>query len=244
MSDASNQFILVIGTGTAGCRAAAAFSQLGQSEDVRVLLTDADAIELSRCPEELERRELPTVPPLPVGMAADAARQSFFDALEPYRGQISMVAVLTCLGGATGSFYAQAAAQYAKVNGINAIIFAALPHATDGEEHHANAERALGILRSEHFEVLTLDCARMAGLFPGDAAANRYGFTIRWLSSSLFGYLKPFLTVSDTMPAAPLSPDTAPRGIFAASYPTNFGGQDLDIPTYLRKSLKLPLEPN
>ncbi len=210
------------------------------------MLLDSDEAELSKTPE-LKQLLLPAPPPLPVGAAVESARKALADSLETQCGNLKLLVIMTCLGGTTGGFYTQAAFQFAKNRDLPAVAFAALPHVSDDEDCHYYAETILNALRAEHFEVQTLDCHRLGHLFPDQSSTKAaYSQAVRWLAESLLGYLQLLLPAVAAAPETENTPRTlhlesAPKGIFAGTHPTVLHDEDLDIPTYLRKDIKLPL---
>ena len=246
--------IALLGIGTAGARSAYYVYQRGGLPGMRLAAVDSDPDSLAMLPS-LECIQVPPPPALPVGAAATAQREAFGAQLEEFTGNSQLLVVLTFLGGATSGFYAQAALQYGRAHELPALALAAMPHANDREEVRHQAEDMLATLRAEHFEVVTLDCARFGRFFPDAAPEKAYAQAVRWQTECALGYLKLFTLPRASAEETPgpsdgssrrpaLNFDDIPRGVFSKSYPTIIDGENLDVPTYLRRGLKLPAPPN
>lgn len=241
--------IVILGIGTAGARAAYYLYQRGELQSAGIYAVDSDENQLATLPT-MQTILVPLPPSLPVGNAAEQARQAFRAALEEPLAQAKMLVVVTCLGGNTGDFYTQFALEAAQSKGIHSFTFAALPHAFDSEEYRNCASQALGILESQHFKIITLDCQTFGKYFPDPSQENAYAQAVRWLAETTIGYMKLFAQskVDIERRAALRSKskvmnfDEMPRGIFSATFPTIIDNQNLDVPTYLR--LNLDIEDN
>lgn len=243
--------ILILGIGTAGSRAAYYLYQRGELPCARIIAVDSDEGQLDTLPT-LHTILVPPPPSLPVGSAAEQAKQAFLAALDEPLVTAKMLVVVTCLGGNTGDYYTQFALEAAQSQDIPSFTFAALPHAFDSEEYRNCATQTLGILKAQHFFVITLDCAKFGQFFPDISKDNAYAQAVRWIAESTIGYMKLFAQpkVDAEKRAAQYSKskvmnfDEMPRGIFAGTYPTIIDNQNLDIPTYLRLNLDISATQN
>ncbi|MCQ2396276.1 MAG: hypothetical protein MJ106_01080 [Lentisphaeria bacterium] len=241
-----NGEILILGIGTAGSRAAYYLYQRGELSCARIHAVDSDEGQLETLPT-LHTILVPPPPSLPVGIAAEQAKQAFLAALEEPLADAKMLVVVTCLGGNTGDFYTQFALEAARSKEIPTFTFAALPHAFDSEEYRNCATQTLEILKAQHFFVITLDCAQFGQFFPDSSKENAYAQAVRWVAETTIGYMKLFAQPKiDTEKRAAMHSkskvmnfDEMPRGIFAGTYPTIIDNQNLDIPTYLRLNLAI-----
>ncbi len=240
-----HNIILMLGVGTAGTRAAYYIHQRNgcTRPNWRIMGLDSDREALSQLPL-MNTRPLPAAPALPTGHNADEARLAADRILDDCCSA-DLIVLLACLGGYTASFYSQAILDYARKHGIRAIAVAGLPHDTDSEEEKNRAAATLGVLQAQHFDILTLDCAGMGALFPTQNREAAYQQAIIWLCNAATGYVELFsepLKQSDTPPEEPPDFSEMPRGIFLNCRHTFIDNVDMDIPTYLRRQIKLPLD--
>ncbi|MGN0867302.1 MAG: hypothetical protein ACI4SG_06480 [Oligosphaeraceae bacterium] len=241
--------ILLLGMGTAGSRAAFYLYQRGALDAQSILAVDSDAPQLEAL-RTLQCLQVPPPPALPAGAAAQNAREALEQGLAPRLEGCQMLLVVTCLGGATGDFYTQAVLLLARQRGIPAVTIAALPHAFDSRELQEQAAQTLGVLQAQHFEVLTLNCGRLGQFFPDARRENAYAQAVRWIAETAIGFVTLFTLPRVDAPGSPNSLDhpkgmdfdEMPRGIFAGLRPAIWEQQkNLDVPTYLRLHLSLPL---
>ncbi len=241
--------ILLLGMGTAGSRAAFYLYQRGALEAQSILAVDSDGEQLEAL-RTLQCLPVPPPPALPAGTAAQHAREALEQGLAPRLEECQMLLVVTCLGGATGDFYTQAALLLARQRNLPAVTIAAMPHAFDSRELQEQAAQTLGVLQAQHFEVLTLNCSRLGQFFPDPRRENAYAQAVRWIAETAIGFLTLFTLPRVDAPGSPNSLDhpramdfeEMPRGIFAGLRPAIWEQQkNLDVPTYLRLHLSLPL---
>ena len=239
--------ILLLGMGTAGSRAAFYLYQRATLEPSAILAVDSEPDQLASL-RTLQCLQVPVPPALPAVAAAQNAREALLQGLEERLQGCQMLVVVTCLGGATGDFYTQAALMLAQQRAIPATTIAALPHAFDSQELRERAAQTLNVLQAQHFEVLTLDCGHLGKFFPDASRENAYAQAVRWIAETTIGYLALFTLPrvaaarSAEAPAHSRAMDfeEMPRGIFASLRPAIWEQQNLDVPTYLRLKLTLP----
>ena len=231
--------ILLVGLGTAGARVAYYIYQRGGLPGLRILAMDSGEA-AGQVPAALTCITLPPPPLLPTPTAKREANEAIDAILEEHLQNARLVVVVTCLGGATGSYYTQETLDFAKRKERPAIAFAGMPHATDSEECKFSAETSLNSLRSQHFQLIDLNCAELGSLFPDPSPDEAYSQTIRWIAETALGYLKLFTSPKNSSNSAAGqnrrtgSLANLPRGIFTNVPATFFNGENLDLPTYWR----------
>ncbi|MBP5300724.1 MAG: hypothetical protein J6Y80_04900 [Victivallales bacterium] len=235
----ANPDILLLGLGTAGARAAYYIYQRGGLPGLRIIAMDSGE-EVGNVPATLTCVELPPPPRIPTPTARREANEAIDNVLEENLQNTRMLFIVTCLGGATGSYYTQEALDFAKRKDVPAVALAGLPHAFDSEECKFSAETSRNSLRSQHFQILDLDCAAFGHLFPDSGKEAAYSQAVRWIAETTLGYLKLFtLPKNSERQAAEQTRHTAslanlPRGIFTNTPATFFNGENLDLPTFWR----------
>lgn len=239
--------ILVVGVGTAGANAAYYFyqrqGQLQAQGRLRFLSVDSvDEEQPQSPPSALGAVRVPPPPPMPVGARADQCREALANALFPHLAEVEVMVILTCLGGATGGFYTQAALQYAGKLNLPAVAFATTPHAFENAERLSHASSMVGMLQAEHFQLMVMDCAQFGGMLPLGEARDALEQGIIWLVESALGYLQQFVKprqLNQSPAPGEQGRSSASLGIFAGGSRPTFDGIVLDIPTFLRKGLKI-----
>ena len=235
--------ILLLGIGTAGSRAAYYIYQRGGLPGLRIMAADSgdEGTELTPI---INCALLPLPPKVPAGEAARAANDALNGILEAERKNAQMLFIVTCLGGATGAYYTQAALLYATLHNLPAAALVAMPHDFDSEECKWTAQSTLDTLRAQHFKVLSLDCQTFGALFPDASREAAYSQAVRWIAETTLGYLKLFSLQENPRSGAGKGPtdkqrtrlgtDSLPRGIFTGVPATFYNGENLDLPTYWR----------
>lgn len=245
--------ILMLGAGSAGARAAYyVYQRCGSADEYRALRfmgMDTDRGVLDQFPM-MDCRLLPPAPALPAGHSADAAREATAAILRDFKS-IDLLLVLSCLGGATTTFYCQEIMDYARRENIPVAAVVGMPHADDSEEIRHRAATTLSILQAQHFDVLPLDCAGKHALFPRREPGESRQQAIIWLGNTALGYARLFCEAvkssgaggaeEDGETAVPEEDANLPRGIFSCVKQTFHACIDLDVPTCLRRKLALPL---
>ncbi len=243
-----NNTILMLGVGSAGTRVAYYTYQRNASnrQNLRILGLDTDRETLEQMPL-MDSKVLPATPALTTGQSAKESREAIKQLLDDYSA-VDLIVVLTCLGGATSAFYTQEVLDYAKKNNIPAVAVAGMPHPNDDEEQKNRAASSLGTLQAQHFDILPLDCTKMSKLFPNQnkEMAVVYQQAVIWMCNTAMGYVQLFcepLKQNDTAQSEePIEYDELQHGIFRQmAHPTFYDSVDLDVPTYLRRKIKLPL---
>ncbi|MBR4125803.1 MAG: hypothetical protein IKR13_06330 [Victivallales bacterium] len=157
-----------------------------------------------------------------------------------------MLFIVTCLGGATGAYYTQAALLYATLHNLPAAALVAMPHDFDSEDCKWTAQSTLDTLRAQHFKVLSLDCQTFGTFFPEASRESAYPQAVRWIAETTLGYLKIF-TLQENIRGdkgiagkqrSGTSIENLPRGIFTVVPAIFYNGENLDLPTYWRQHSK------
>lgn len=200
--------------------------------------------EINETPATLATAHLPLPPKVPAGEAAREANDALNAILEVERKNAQMLFIVTCLGGATGAYYTQAALLYATLHNLPAAALVAMPHDFDSEECKWTAQSTLDTLRAQHFKVLSLDCQTFGALFPDASREAAYPQAVRWIAETTLGYLKLFTLTENSRSGGGkgltdkqrtgLGTDNLPRGIFTGVPATFYNGENLDLPAYWR----------
>lgn len=247
--------MLLLGVGNAGGRAAYYVFQRGSLPGLRICALDSD-------PEPLKLLNgLNTIllPEPPEDIAADqsadplaeSAVQMLHQALDAHFPTIQLLLVVTGLGGRTGYCYTLETLRYAKQKSLACAAVVAMPHSFDTPAQHTRAEVGLQQLREITPAVQILPCAEFGHLFLHKARDEAYPQAARWLAESCLGFLHPFakLKFSNRPPAKSGRKDDPnqltfifsdqPRGIFTGGLPSNYYGQNFDLPTFQRLKIDI-----
>ena len=234
--------ILLLGIGTAGSRAAYYLYQRGGLPGLRIMAADSGD-EVNEVPAALSCAHLPPPPKVPAGEAAREANDALNAILEAERKNAQMLFIVTCLGGATGAYYTQAALLYATLHNLPAAALVAMPHDFDSEECKWTAQSTLDTLRAQHFKVLSLECQAFGALFPDPSREAAYPQAVRWIAETTLGYLKLFTLqenargsrgLAERQRSGGLAAENLPRGIFSRVPATFYNGENLDLPAFWR----------
>jgi hypothetical protein len=239
--------MLLIGVGNAGGRAAYYVFQRGSLPGLRICAMDSDEEALQQL-NGLNTIHLP----LPSEDAGDAPDLSFLHtALAAQFPTIDLLLVVTGLGGLTGCYYTLETLRYARLQKLACAAIVAMPHSFDTLELHARAETGLRQLREITPAVQLLPCQEFGPLFLDKSREEAYPQAARWLAESSIGFLYPFAKFKVAKRGAGKGArkdagnqltfvfSDQPRGIFTGGLPSNYQGQNLDIPTYQRLNVDI-----
>jgi len=256
--------ILLLGIGTAGSRSAYYVFQHGSLPGLRITAMDSDVNALQKY-SGLNTVEMPVPEKLETAAEIEDPERMpevLKNALDAHFASIAMVLVVAGMGGKTGGRYALQAVSYAKQHAIPCAAVVLLPHEFEGEEHRIEAENNLTILSSMIQTVMVLPCVEFMQLFPNQSRKEIFPQAVRWMAECSLGFLKtfsriptrkkkPFKKMGKNGEEKPeIDPDSdenqlefmfsdEPRGIFVGGFPSNYDGQNLDIPTYERQSIAI-----
>ena len=159
--------------------------------------------------------------------------------------------MVTGLGGRTGCYYTLETLRYARSKKLACAAIAAMPHSFDSPELHARAETGLRQLREITPAVQLLPCQEFGKLFLDKSQEEAYPQAARWLAESSIGFLYPFAKFNIPKRASGKAGrkedanqltfvfSDQPRGIFTGGLPSNYYGQNLDIPTFQRRNIEI-----
>ncbi len=248
--------MLLLGVGNAGGRAAYYVFQRGSLPGLRIcaldsepealkLLNGLNTVLLPKPAEDDHPEEIAEVPP------DQTAQQHLHQTLDAHFPTIQLLLVVTGLGGRTGCYYTLEILRYAQKNSLSCAAVVALPHRFDSAAQHTRAEIGLQQLRAITPAVQLLPCAEFGHLFLHKAREEAYPQAARWLAESCLGFLHPFAKHKFTSrpPARSGRKDDPnqltfifsdqPRGIFTGGLPSNYYGQNLDLPTFQRLKIEI-----
>lgn len=240
--------MLLAGIGNAGGRAAYYVFQRGSLPGLRICAMDSDPAALLQL-SGLNTVLLPEpVDPEAEGGGSLAVLHSALDAQFP---TIHLLLVVTGLGGRAGCYYTIETLRYARSKKLACAAIVAMPHSFDSPEQHARAETGLRQLREITPAVQLLPCQEFGTLFLDKSREEAYPQAARWLAESSIGFLYPFAKFK---PAKKISGKAGrkedpnqlmfvfsdqPRGIFTGGLPSNYYGQNFDIPTFQRRNIEI-----
>jgi len=248
--------MLLLGVGNAGGRAAYYVFQRGSLPGLRICAMDSDpeplkllnglnTVLLPEPEQTLAEDESSSLP------AEQQALQVLHEALDAQFPTIQLLLVVTGLGGRTGYYYTLETLRYARKKSLACAAVVAMPHSFDAPELHSRAEVGLQQLREITPAVQLLPCAEFGHLFLHKAREEAYPQAARWLAESCLGFLHPFakLKFSNKPTAKGSKKDDPnqltfifsdqPRGIFTGGLPSNYYGQNLDLPTFQRLKIEI-----
>jgi cell division GTPase FtsZ len=235
--------MLLVGVGNAGGRAAYYVFQRGSLPGLRICAMDSDEEALQRL-SGLNTVKLPSPPESDDNPETDLS--VLHAALEAQFPTIHLLLVLTGLGGRTGCYYTLETLRYARSKKLACAAIVAMPHSFDSPDLHTRAETGLRQLREITPAVQLLPCQEFGSLFLDKSREEAYPQAARWLAESSIGFLYPFAKFKTPKRVASKSNrkgdpnqltfvfNDQPRGIFTGGLPSNYNGQNLDIPTYQR----------
>jgi len=244
--------MLLIGVGNAGGRAAYYVYQRGSLPGLRIGAMDSDEAALQQL-SGLNTVLLPAPEEAPdeTGDAADERHSVLYSALDAQFPTIHLLLVVTGLGGRAGCYYTLETLRYARSKKLACAAIVAMPHSFDSPELHSRAETGLRQLREITPAVQLLPCQEFGALFLDKTREEAYPQAARWLAESSIGFLYPFAKFP---PPKRVSGKGArkedpnqlqfvfsdqPRGIFTGGLPSNYYGQNFDIPTFQRRNVNI-----
>jgi len=240
--------MLLIGVGNAGGRAAYYVFQRGSLPGLRICAMDSDADALQQL-SGLNTILLPETVDAEAG--EEVSHPVLHAALDAQFPTVHLLLVVTGLGGRAGCYYTLETLRYARSKKLACAAIVAMPHSFDSPELHARAETGLRQLREITPAVQLLPCQEFGELFLDKSREEAYPQAARWLAESSIGFLYPFAKFKipkrvsgkagrkeDPNQLTFIFSDQ-PRGIFTGGLPSNFYGQNLDIPTFQRRNIEI-----